>query len=198
MADGYALQTVTYRVFINYRGTDSHSYGALLYQFLACRFGADQVFLDAESIKAGADYVTELLARVRSARVVLAVIGPHWLATDGVTESRRIDDSSDWIRRELRTAFTHRIPVIPVLIDNAEVPPEAELPADIAALSRRQARPLRRRESTADLTRIARDLAALDPSLDPTADRDAVGTVDVRDARGVVIGEHNVQINSFN
>jgi hypothetical protein len=56
-------------VFINYRGEDSHSYGALLYQGLTGRFGNDLVFLDAESIAAGADFVEELLNHVRSARV---------------------------------------------------------------------------------------------------------------------------------
>jgi hypothetical protein len=62
-------------VFINYRGEDSHSNGALLYRDLIGRFGEDLVFLDAECIPAGADFVQELLARVCSARVLLAVIG---------------------------------------------------------------------------------------------------------------------------
>src|SRR5262249_19026423 len=43
-------------VFINYRGEDSHSYGALLHAELSRRFGPESVFLDAESIPAGADY----------------------------------------------------------------------------------------------------------------------------------------------
>ena len=63
-------------VFINYRGEDSHSYGALLYTELIRRFGDERVFLDAESIPAGADFIEELLGRVRSAQVLLAVIGP--------------------------------------------------------------------------------------------------------------------------
>ena len=64
-------------VFINYRGEDSHSYGALLHAELSRRFGLQRVFLDAESIPAGADYATQLLDRVRQARVVLTVIGPR-------------------------------------------------------------------------------------------------------------------------
>jgi hypothetical protein len=166
------------RVFVNYRGKDSHSYGAMLYNVLAYWFGADQVFLDAESIPAGADYVTELLQRVRSARVVLAVIGPRWLTDTDHTDParcRQIDDPADWIRRELVEAFTHGVKVIPVLVDNAVVPTEAELPADIAALSRCQARPLRRRESSTDLARIADDLAALDPILGAARTRQPPG-----------------------
>src|SRR5262250_1929342 len=88
-------------VFINYRGKDSYSYGALLYAELSRRFGPDLVFLDAESIPAGADYVAQLLDRVRQARVVLAVIGPRWLETADGGGGRLIDDPADWVRREL-------------------------------------------------------------------------------------------------
>jgi hypothetical protein len=83
-------------VFINYRGEDSHSYGALLCTELAHLFGDNQVFLDAESIPAGADFVQELLGQVRSARVLLAVIGPRWLTAIDPTGRRRIDDPADW------------------------------------------------------------------------------------------------------
>jgi len=62
-------------IFINYRGEDSHSYGALLHAELSRRFGPESVFLDSASIPAGADFVAQLLGRVRQAAVVLAVIG---------------------------------------------------------------------------------------------------------------------------
>jgi tetratricopeptide (TPR) repeat protein len=152
-------------VFVNYRGADSHSYGALLYTELARRFGEDQVFLDAESIPAGADFVEELLDRVRSARVLLAVIGPRWLTVTDPDGRRRIDDPADWIHRELAEAFTAGVRVIPVLTDQAELPTAVQLPADIAALSRCQYRRLRYREPTADLARIVTDLASEDPLL---------------------------------
>jgi hypothetical protein len=153
------------RVFINYRGEDSYSYGALLYTELARQFGEEQVFLDCESIPAGADFVEELLNRVRSARVLLAVIGPRWLTATNPTGQRRIDDPADWIRRELAGAFAAGVRVIPVLTEQAEIPVEAELPADIAALSRCQYRQLRRHDPVADLARIAVDLTSLDPAL---------------------------------
>src|SRR5262249_28546973 len=103
-------------VFINYRGTDSGSYGALLFAELSRHFGRELVFLDTESIPAGTDYVQELFARVRQARVVLALIGPRWLQTTD-SEGRRIDDPNDWIRRELVEAFAAGVRVIPVLTD---------------------------------------------------------------------------------
>lgn len=152
-------------LFINYRGVDSHSYGALLYTDMIRRFGEDLVFLDAESISAGEDYVLELLARVRSSRVVLAVIGPDWLTATDATGRRAIDNPRDWVRRELAAAFTAGVRVIPVLIDDATLPAADKLPREIAALSTCQARYLRRREPTKDLERLAADLVAIDPEL---------------------------------
>jgi hypothetical protein len=161
-------------VFINYRGEDSHSYGALLYTELKGRFGEDQVFLDAETIPAGADFEVELLGAVRTARVLLAVIGPRWLSATDRTGRRRIDDPDDWIRRELAEAFAAGVRVIPVLTDRAELPREADLPADIAALGRCQYRHLRRREPTMGLARLVADLSSLDPVLAATGRQDDV------------------------
>lgn len=152
-------------VFINYRGEDTHSYGALLYGELARRFGADQVFLDSESIEAGADFAVRILDRVRSAQVLLAVIGPRWLtATDPSSGRRRIDDPEDWIRRELAVAFTAGVGVIPILTDDATLPATSELPADIAALAGRQFRRLRHREASTDLNRIIVEINGMVPT----------------------------------
>jgi hypothetical protein len=152
-------------VFINYRGEDSYSYGALLHMELSRCFGSESVFLDSESIPAGSDFVAELLSRVRRARVLLAVIGSCWLTAADAEGRRRIDDPGDWIRRELVEAFTAGVRVVPVLTDNAGMPAEDELPGDIAVLGRCQYRRLRYRDAAADLTRLVADLT--EPDLVP-------------------------------
>jgi len=152
-------------VFISYRGEDSHSYGALLYAELSREFGPELVFLDSVSIPAGADFVDQLLGRVRQSAVVLAVIGSRWLAAVARSGGRRIDDPADWIRRELVAAFTAGVRVIPVLTDDAQMPMEDELPGDLAALSRCQYRRLRHRDAGADLARLVTELASLDSNL---------------------------------
>jgi tetratricopeptide (TPR) repeat protein len=129
------------------------------------------VFLDSESIPAGADFVEPILGRVRQARVVLAVIGTHWLTATGPDGERRLDDPADWIRRELVEAFTARVRVIPVLTDDADMPTEADLPADLAPLARCQYRRLRYRDATADLARLVSELATIDEDLGATARR---------------------------
>src|SRR6266516_2541345 len=111
-------------IFINYRSVDTHSYAALLYVELSRCFGPDLVFLDNESIPAGADFVDQLLGRVRQARALLAVIGPGWVAATGARRWPRSRESPNWTRRELVEAFAAGIPVIPVLTDNSAMPTE--------------------------------------------------------------------------
>jgi hypothetical protein len=121
-------------VFINYRGEDSSAYAALLHAELARRFGPESVFLDTESIPAGADFVAQLLGRVRRARVVLAVIGARWLDAAGQGGGRLIDDPADWVRREL-VVFTQgsteadRQAMLRALICAAESPAGDPAPA---------------------------------------------------------------------
>lgn len=154
-------------VFINYRSEDTQSYGAMLYQELVRHFGRDLVFLDSQSIPAGADFAQEILGRVRSARVVLAVVGPRWSTAADPSGRRRIDDPEDWIRRELVTALQAGVLVIPILTDDAP-PLEADrLPDDIAALAGRQFRRLRHRDAEQDLRRIVEEISKLIPRLPP-------------------------------
>ena len=153
------LRTVNGDVFINYRESDSRTYGALLFLALAQRFGSARVFLDNESIPAGADYAAELLPRVRRARVLLAVIGPYWLSCAGANGGLCLNDPNDWVRRELVAAFDAGVRVIPVLTDEAILPDERELPTDIVALSQCQYRRLRPRDAVADLARLVADIA---------------------------------------
>ena len=138
-------------IFINYRGEDSQIGAALIDRELAARFGDDQVFFDCRSLPAGSDFVAELLGRLRVCSMLLVVIGPRWLTVTDDAGGRRIDNPRDWIRREIVEAFARGLRVVPVLLDEARLPTEADLPADIAALSSRQFVPLRRRYTKIDL-----------------------------------------------
>jgi hypothetical protein len=158
-------------IFINYRGEDSQTAAALIDSETAARFGNDQVFLDSRSIPAGSDFVEELLGRVRSCSVLLVVIGPRWLTVTDAVGERRIDDPRDWLRREIVEAFSHGLRVVPVLTDGAELPAEANLPDDIAGLSRRQYVPLRRRYTAVDLAFLAERIIETDPELAEVAAR---------------------------
>src|SRR5215468_8546073 len=152
-------------VFINYRGEDSDTAAALIDRELTARLGSDRVFLDSRSIPAGTDFAEELLGRLRACSVLVVVIGPRWLTLTNEAGQRRIDDPGDWIRREITEALTCGLRVIPVLTGDAALPAEADLPADIAGLSRRQYLPLRHRQTPLDLAFLVERITEADPEL---------------------------------
>ena len=51
----------------------------------------------------------------------------------------RLDNEDDLVRAEIAAALTQRIPVIPVVVQNAAMPIADDLPEDIRLLARRKA-----------------------------------------------------------
>src|SRR5262245_3155530 len=66
-------------IFINFRNGDDPFAAALLYQTLVDRMGEDSVFRSSDSLALGRAFEAELLNAVRGCRVLIAVIGRHWL-----------------------------------------------------------------------------------------------------------------------
>ncbi|WP_410610277.1 hypothetical protein [Amycolatopsis sp. lyj-109] len=93
------------KLFISHRIGDSLPVATAIADRLARQFGSENVLSDS----------------VRRSDVVLALIGPRWL-----------DDPGDRVRTELRTAFEHRIPVVPVLLDGTPLPGPGDLPPALA------------------------------------------------------------------
>jgi len=152
-------------IFINYRGDDSGTAAALVDHEMEAWFGRDQVFVDYRSIPVGVDFAEELLGRLRTCSVLLAVMGPRWLTVTDAAGRRRIDDPADWVRREIAEALSHGLRVIPVLLDDVKLPTEADLPENIAGLSRRQRVPLRRRHTDLDLADLVERIIKMEPEL---------------------------------
>lgn len=152
-------------IFINYRGDDSHTTAELIDRDLADEFGRERVFLDCRSISIGDDYVRELVEQVRRCRVLLVLIGPTWLTLTTPTGVRRIDEPTDWIRREIAEAFDAGVRVVPVLLDDTPRLAQRDLPADISALAHLQAVVVRRRHTRADIRDLIRRLSEVEPAL---------------------------------
>ena len=129
-------------VFISYRRQDSAGHAGRLFDCLRTRLGDDRVFMDVTGIDAGVDFVHTLEQAVGSCEVLLAIIGPGWLASSN-GKGRRLDDPEDFVRIEIAAALARNVRVIPVLIAGASLPPAQALPDDLALLGRRQAVELR-------------------------------------------------------
>src|SRR5690349_5086869 len=125
-------------IFLSYRRSDVPAHAGRLYDRLVGHFGTDNVFMDVDTLEPGEDFVERIQARVARCDVLLAVIGPAWLASDGVG-GRRLDDPSDWVRVEIAEALKRQVRVVPVLVAGAAMPPAEDLPEQLRPLSRRHA-----------------------------------------------------------
>ena len=92
-------------IFISYRREDTSSATGRLTERLESRFGADEVFRDLDEIAAGADFRRALLDGVRSARVMLVVIGRIWATIAAASGAPRLRDPDDYVRQEIEAAL---------------------------------------------------------------------------------------------
>jgi hypothetical protein len=146
------------RIFISYRREDSAYPAGWLYDRLAQHFGRGQVFKDMDSIQLGDDFVEVITAAVASCDVLLALIGDRWLTLTGLDGRRRLDDPDDYVRLEIEAALNRNVRVIPVLVEGAQMPQAADLPASMARLERLQALELSPSRFDFDTNRLLRSL----------------------------------------
>jgi hypothetical protein len=151
------------QIFISYRRSDTQSASRQLADALKLRFGSEHVFFDTRDITAGVEWRSDTIRRVRESDVVLAIIGPHWAAAAEDRTRRGLLDSTDedLVRLEIETAFTHGAIVIPVLVDDAEVPARETLPRPFRPLVEVQAQTLHHVSWDRDVDALAEVLAHL-------------------------------------
>jgi hypothetical protein len=150
-------------IFINYRREDAPGVAGRLYDHLARSFSHGEIFIDVDAMKPGLDFVKQLDSQVSQCDAVLAIIGPHWLDAADSKGKRRLDDNHDYVRIEIASALKRDIPVIPVLVDGAEMPAEADLPEDLASLARRHALELRHTRFASDADAVVSALHTVLP-----------------------------------
>jgi hypothetical protein len=121
------------RIFLSYRRQDSAAMAGRIYDRLRAHFGSDAVFMDIDNIPFGVNFRKHIDAAIGQCDLVLAVIGTKWAGE--ADAHRRLDDPRDFVRIELESAFKREIPVIPILIDHARMPGEADLPPSLTLLA---------------------------------------------------------------
>ena len=140
-----------------------------LYDGLVGRFGVASVFRDKEAIRPGYDWIDEIQNALDGDVVVLALLGPQWTDSRDAEGRRRLDDPEDSNRVELEAALTKRVPVIPILVEGANMPGADDLPSSLRALTRRNAVRLRDDDWDADFARLAEALTSLGLKASPTS-----------------------------
>ena len=110
------------RIFISYRRDDSAAHAGRLCDRLEYHFGPGQVFMDVDAIKPGMNFIETVQQAIGECDGLVAVIGSDWLQVSDGTGARRLDDPTDLVRLEIVTALQRGIPVIPVLVQSAQMP----------------------------------------------------------------------------
>lgn len=130
------------KIFISYRREDTSGESGRLKDKLEQVFGQENIFYDVETLEAGLNFDQSIAKALNDSKVLLAMIGPHWLKVSDSTGTKRIQKPDDWVRKEIAEALKRELRVIPVLVNGAEMPDSDELPDDLKELSLKHAQEL--------------------------------------------------------
>lgn len=125
-------------IFICYRHDDAPGYAGRLADALSEHFPHSHIFRDVEGLEAGSNFKTVITANLASCAAFLAVIGPRWL-DEGAQGRSRLHEPDDFVRLEVNTALQRGTFLVPVLVGDADMPAEEQLPEDLQPLASRQA-----------------------------------------------------------
>ena len=114
------------KLFISYR-RKSWAFTHRMADELAHRLDAE-IFVDLDSIDED-DFEHAILKHLRKSDAVLLVVSEHTFAD-------RIHKDDDWVRREIREALNHNIPIVLVAVEGLY--PPSGLPEDIKDIARKQ------------------------------------------------------------
>lgn len=106
-----------------------------MYDRLAHHFGPQNVFRDIDSIPLSVSFPRFIRETLENTKVVLAVIGPDWLTLCDESGKPRINNPKDFVRLEIEAAIALGMPIIPVAVRFASIPPGDALPESIRLLA---------------------------------------------------------------
>ncbi|BAT61172.1 hypothetical protein GJW-30_1_03729 [Variibacter gotjawalensis] len=127
------------KIVISYRRADSEALTGRIRDRLVGHYGDQSIFMDIDSIPFGIDFRDYIKEALAETDVVLAIMGPRWIGASATGGPSRISEDTDPVRIEVETALARKIPVIPVLVDNAIMPQPSELPETLRNLAYRNA-----------------------------------------------------------
>jgi hypothetical protein len=150
-------------VFISYRRDDASSAARLLYEHLAQKLGAANLFFDVEKLTPGMEWRRAINASANTAGILLVLIGPRWIAVLHDRGQRAaVELVDDVARAEIEIGLRNDdVTLVPVLVEGAWMPPAHVLPASIRPIADLQAQSLRTETYTEDVERLIEHLYRL-------------------------------------
>jgi hypothetical protein len=144
-------------IFISYRRDDAAGQAISLRTELSQRFGPGHVFMDVADLRPGENFVKVIQDHVARCDVLIALIGGRWASImDDRTKRSLLESTVDYVRVELETALQRdsRVRVLPVLLDNTQMPGSNSLPRPLRRLSELAAAELRHTRWADDVARL--------------------------------------------
>jgi hypothetical protein len=102
--------------------------------------------------------VDSVAHQISECGAMVVMIGRQWLKMKDKRRRRRLDNPDDPVRIEIAAALRLGAPVVPLLVQNAEMPSGDELPDDIRALVRRKRISLSDIRWRTDVERLIKEL----------------------------------------
>lgn len=126
------------KLVISYRRSDTAAIAGRIFDRLVARYGTGSVFMDIDSIPFGIDFREHINGVMADCDALIAIVGSHWLrqvepiAPTGSTPI-------DFVQVEIEAALQRKIPVVPVLVDGAQMPAAEQLPESLRDFTFRNA-----------------------------------------------------------
>ena len=156
-----------HKIVISYRREDSVETAGRIYDWLDSRLVPDSIFIDVDSIPPGLDFRTAIKDTIRSASVMLVIVGPRWLTVrEPNGGAPRLDNPNDFVRAEVELAIQNNIPIIPILVQEATMLASDDLPASLMSLAYRQAVKVRPNpDFQGDMIRVMKGIESIDSEI---------------------------------
>ncbi len=127
------------KLFVSYRREDSQDITGRIYDRFVSIYGISNVFKDVNSIQYGDDFPNAIEHGVNQCDIFVVIIGPRWLSITDSSGRPRLENTDDFVRKEIEAAIKRDIALIPLLVNGATMPKPSELPESIRELSFRNA-----------------------------------------------------------
>ena len=127
------------KIFINYRRAEAEYAAGARGRELRRHFGDDRIFRDKEDIGGGASWKRRVLDEINGESALLILIGRDWATVTDAQGRRRLDNPDDPLRMEIADGLKDGAAILPILLENAEMPADTELPDDLRSITEHNA-----------------------------------------------------------
>lgn len=148
------------KVFISYRRADA-GYQPEIIKSTLSKFVDDKIIFYDHDIPLGDNFLDEIKSRLRSARVMLVIIGKDWLEI--LKERSKNPDAPDFVKFEIeeglkKDGLESDFTIIPILFEGAMMPAPQDLPSSMQKLSTLNAISISQNELKPKLTELGKSL----------------------------------------